>query len=189
MKKISLLDFIKFGTFGPISLGMTKMQVIKLLGTPDYCSDNNIESDNFAYGCYEFYYWVDSGVIYGIQNDRLLTYPYAKTPKEKKSDHKKNISFKNKFYEVDTWVLTSGEDKTFQEIVKELNKEKLNFTETINNNDLKLHLESGVEIVFDNLSNYYLQVDNGNLINKTRTISKKEDFLLYGINIFRPNIK
>ncbi|AEA43352.1 hypothetical protein [Fluviicola taffensis] len=115
---ISLKDFIKTGHFGLVKIGMTKDEVIKVLGQPDSDNDYGTGSGGMMFARYEFFYWQNNLKINGIQNDHLQA---------DCSNHKEMINFKNELWTIDKWFLQDNKNKTFGEVVELLNLEKISF--------------------------------------------------------------
>lgn len=66
MTIIYLKDFVLTGQFGPVKLGMSKEEMIQVLGQPDDDIDYDTGSCGLYYGWYEFFYFKDSEKINGI---------------------------------------------------------------------------------------------------------------------------
>jgi hypothetical protein len=70
MLTISLIEFIKTGNFGTITLGALIDEVIEQFGEDHDFGDFG-ETQIIKYDWYEFFYWTDTRKIFGIQNDHL----------------------------------------------------------------------------------------------------------------------
>ena len=70
MKTIQLREFVKTGQFGTISIGSTKADLVNSPGEEFDFVDCG-ETQLIKYGWYEFFYWTESELIFGIQNDHL----------------------------------------------------------------------------------------------------------------------
>lgn len=74
MEKINLRDFALTGEFGPVKIGMTKKQVIDLLGEPEADQDFGTGYTGLLYSWYEFFFETDTGILDSIQNDHLQAF-------------------------------------------------------------------------------------------------------------------
>lgn len=68
---ISLLEFIKTGRFGPVSLGMSRHDVFALFGKPDVVGAGNLETRLCKYGDIEFHFQAKTGLLYLIWSDHI----------------------------------------------------------------------------------------------------------------------
>jgi hypothetical protein len=115
MKVVSLKEFTETGSFGGITMGSSKGDLIKHFGEKfdfgDCCKTQIIK-----YGWYEFFYWTETEKIFGIQNDHLQV---------NKFNHKVAIDFKNKIWAIDKWFLKENEDITFKQVLDLLKKDSI----------------------------------------------------------------
>lgn len=176
MKKIYLKDFIKTGDFGPVKIGMTKQQVINLLGEPD--SDNDFGSGTFGllYSWYEFFFDKKTQALKSIQNDHLQA---------NCSEHDEMILFKNDKFEIDIWFLKVNHDITYKEVKEILKRENISFSEEKYwDNDI-IKFESGVFLDFDDGDDIWEIYEDGTTKKDEHLIiSNKENFVLNGIRYF-----
>ncbi len=176
MKKINLKDFIITGDFGPVKIGMTKQQVINLLGEPD--SDNDFGSGTFGllYSWYEFFFDKKTQVLKSIQNDHLQA---------NCSEHDEMILFKNDKFEIDIWFLKVNYDITYKEVKEILKRENISFSEEKYwDNDI-IKFESGVFLDFDDRDDIWEIYEDGTTKkDENLIISNKENFVLNGIRYF-----
>lgn len=177
MQQISLKDFAITGRFGPVSIGMTKNQVIDLLGQPEEENDFNQGSSGLTYSWYEFFYWTDTEIVYAIQNDHLTTWPYFKG-KAKRINHINAIYFKNEKFELDIWFLKPGKDICYEKVIEILDIENIRYKEIENPSSVyMIEFESGVRLDFNDESNRSYK--DGSPI-----ILKKNKQVLNGIRLF-----
>lgn len=115
MNTIHIKEFIRTGQFGTISIGSTKTDVINALGNKFDFADCG-ETQIIKYGWYEFFYWTDSELIFGIQNDHLQA---------DCTNHKEMIDFKSKLWTIDKWFLQVSKNITFGQIESFLTTEKI----------------------------------------------------------------
>ncbi|WP_299715194.1 hypothetical protein [uncultured Tenacibaculum sp.] len=176
MKKIYLKDFIITGDFGPVKIGMTKQEVINLLGEPD--SDNDFGSGTFGllYSWYEFFFDKKTQVLKSIQNDHLQA---------NCSEHDEMILFKNDKFEIDIWFLKVNYDITYKEVKEILKRENISFSEEKYwDNDI-IKFESGVFLDFDDRDDIWEIYEDGTTKkDENLIISNKENFVLNGIRYF-----
>jgi hypothetical protein len=107
---ISMKDFALTGKFGPVRIGMSKDDVIGLLGRPTGEAKLNAGHVDVQYGNYEFFF--DKGhILYAIQNDRC-------NPKNPES-----VEYKNKRFKIDPWVLRTPRAHTLTRVGGQLERE------------------------------------------------------------------
>ena len=133
---ISLKDFALTGQFGPVKVGMSKKEVISLLGTPDNDEDLGSGFSEIAYSWYEFFFDDHSDKLYGIQNDAL------------EDGHKDSIFFKNKHFEIDTWIIEVGKLLTYRDVKAQLKAEGISFDEKEKYDRPHFYFESGAYLDF-----------------------------------------
>ncbi|WP_299838467.1 hypothetical protein [uncultured Tenacibaculum sp.] len=176
MKKIYLKDFIITGDFGPVKIGMTKQEVINLLGEPD--SDNDFGSGTFGllYSWYEFFFDKKTQALKSVQNDHLQA---------NCSEHDEMILFKNDKFEIDIWFLKVNLDITYKEVKEILKRENISFSEEKYwDNDI-IKFESGVFLDFDDRDDIWEIYEDGTTKkDESLIISNKENFVLNGIRYF-----
>jgi hypothetical protein len=114
---IQLKEFIRTGKFGPISLGSTKADIIRLLGKKNDFADCG-ETQIVKYGWYEFFYYTKTEIVFGIQNDHVQA---------DGTNHHADINFRNVLWTLDKWFLKENENVTFGQVVDYLNEEKISF--------------------------------------------------------------
>lgn len=180
MKKINLKDFVLTGDFGPVKIGMTKEQVIDLLGEPEAGNDYGTGSIGLLYSWYEFFFDKKTKILKSIQNDHLQA---------NCAEHDEMILFKNDKIEIDIWFLKLNQDVTFREVKTILHKQEIPFTEEeILGNEI-IKFESGVYLDFDNKDGVWAMYEDGTIEkDKSLVIDDKENFVLNGIRYF-PNYK
>jgi len=183
MTIISLKDFIITGQFGPVTIGMTKDEVIKTLGKPDSDNDYGAGSGGLMYAWYEFFYSKDSLTIDGIQNDHLTTWPGSKRQKIK--DHQEAICFQNDSISIDIWFLKVGKDITYGEVINILRTEQIPFEE-MNDQDQGhlIKFKSGVTMDFNDQSVLWLGGMDGTVKPNEDIIPTLEHQYLNGIRLF-----
>jgi hypothetical protein len=182
MFTVYLKEFITTGKFGPIALGTSIDEVIIILGEPD----DKIEYDNghcgITYAWYEFFYKRDTGVLYAIQNDHLAAFPNRKT---KRVNNKKDICFKNDYFEINIWFLKKGKYLTFAEVIDNLKKEKIEFEIAKGySNESIIKFKSGVTLDFDDLSGLASFGEDSNDWTFSEKITDNNETILNGVRLF-----
>ncbi len=175
MKTISLKDFIITGSFGGLTIGMTKKELFELLGENDDINDYENGSSGIFYGYYEFFFDIETDKITGIQNDHLLIYPKLKR-KNRIEDHREAIYFENEKFKMDLWFLKFGVNIKYNEIIQILNNESVEFNEIYDiYSGCRIEFKSGVTMDFSDFDDYWF-IDN--------TIPDKNKLTLNGIRLF-----
>lgn len=118
MKIVSLKKFIETGSFDTLSIGSTREEVIECLGEKYDFYDSG-ETYIISFGWYEFFFWTDTGRLYGIQNDHLVA---------DCMNHDEMINFRNKKWQLDTWFLKANQHFTFKQVKELLEREKILYT-------------------------------------------------------------
>jgi hypothetical protein len=117
MTTIHLKEFIKTGQFGTISIGSTKADVVNAFGKKFDFADCG-ETQIIKYGWYEFFYWTESELVFGIQNDHLQA---------DCSNHKEMIDYKSKLWTIDKWFLQVNKNITLRQVEGFLTAEGISF--------------------------------------------------------------
>lgn len=141
MHLISLKEFVLTGNFGPVNKETPLADVVKLLGEPGF-QDNSLSQGYITalcYGRYEFFFYTETGLLHGIQNDQL---------EADCSNHDEMINYKNDYFEVDTWFLEAGKDMTCEELVLLLQREEIKFLFNTKKGYPEIQFESGVAFDF-----------------------------------------
>lgn len=179
MRIIHLKDFITKGKFGPIEVGKsTKDDVIALMGD-NYafldCEDTQI----IKYNGYEFFYWTESKILFGIQNDHLQ-YDCG--------NHDEMIQYENDQVKIDTWFLEANKDVTFSEIIKIIEDEKISYKLDKARYEGALEyirLVNGVTIDFsDELVSWNYDEKEEDWSMKIDPIKHQRKYVLVGIRLF-----
>lgn len=180
MRIISLKEFFQTGHFGPISIGQHKSELIEAFGEEFEFADCG-ETHIIRYGWYEFFYWTNSGKIFGIQNDHLQ----ADT-----SDHAACINFFNKDWILDKWFLRDNRNISLKEVEKVLRLENIVFNleqlSTVENESIITNRRSLVSMDFH--GNYRrMEYDELGEFIKWNEYSENDynNFVLNGIRIFK----
>ncbi len=179
IETIYLKNFIKTGIFGSIKIGSTKEELIKKLGDKYDWGDFG-EAQIIKYSWYEFFYYTDTGKIFGIQNDHLQA---------DCNNYKEVISFKNKYWTLDKWFLKKGHNITFKKIKEILLNEDIEFVieKSSYANDEKIIKCIESKVTFDFCNEYcILELDDkGKPKNwKEVKVDNQDDFVLNGIRLF-----
>lgn len=175
MKTISLKEFITTGNFGGVTIGSSKSELFKLLGETDEIIDYENGSGGIFYGYYEFFFDIETEKITGLQNDHLLIYPKLKR-KNRIEDHREAIYFENEKFKMDIWFLKYGINLKYNEILKILKKESVQFNEIYDIHcGCRIEFNSGVTMDFTDF-------DDDWYINQT--IPDKGKLFLNGIRLF-----
>lgn len=179
MTIISLKEFLKTGKFGNIEIGVsTKQDVIALMGEGYDFGDCGI-IQIIKYGWYEFFYWTESQLVQGIQNDHLLF---------DCSNHQEMIHYENAQVKLDTWFLSANQHITFAEITTILEQEGIAYQLAKHRYEGALEhiqIESGVTIDFVDEKDHSTYDDSKEQWNFNRIpITHQKDYLLNGIRLF-----
>lgn len=176
MTTIYLKDFALTGEFGPVKIGMTKDEVIQIMGEPESDSNFGTGSSGLVYGWYEFFYNTKTGILKSIQNDHLQA---------NCSDHDESIIVKNDNIEIDIWFLKLNQDLTRSDVKKALKKQGIPFIEEEYWESDIIRFESGVYLDFDDRSGVWAINEDGTIEkDKSVVIENKENFVLNGIRYF-----
>ncbi len=148
LTSISLKDFALTGHFGPVTLGMTKDDLITLLGEPDGIQDFG-DTVDVHYSWYEFFCLAENGKIIGIQNDHLCVAP-LESRRRMVENHRLNICFENERFLFDPWFLKPGINISYFQVIELLRAETISFEESfIDISGWRIVFPSGVYIDFD----------------------------------------
>jgi hypothetical protein len=142
MTTISLKDFILHGKFGDVTIGMTKNEVVKILGKPRQEQGDFLVDFGMAYyNGFEIFYW--DGKIHGIQNDHLDSLFVHSSIKTRRLSKKAKINVS---------LLLFGKAVTYKNTIEHLNQENIKFDIHKNQRDgyYELKFESGVKFDFKN---------------------------------------
>ncbi len=176
MRTISLKEFALTGRFGPVTVGMSKEQLLALLGPPESDNDFGTGWGGLRYGSYEFFYELENGLIASMQNDHLQA---------NCDNHGEMILFKNEAFTVDPWFLEAGRDFTYAQVIGILKGEKITFQEEKDRHIPFIRFASGVTLDFDNRDGVYCFDESGQLRqNREVIITLPADFVLNGIRYF-----
>jgi hypothetical protein len=180
MTTIQLKEFVKTGKFGTIGIGSTKSDVIDLLGE-DFDFGDFGDSQIIKYGWYEFFYWTNTGKLFGIQNDHLVA---------NCTNHDELILFENGLWKLDKWFLRENENFTFKQVMEILEQERIPFViEPVypgcDENLIKC-TESNVKFDFTMGYSYTEMDERGNFNGWVEVMlaEKEEDAVLNGIRLF-----
>jgi hypothetical protein len=179
---ISLKDFVLNGNFGPVKIGMTRDEVVNLLGKPEGEAKFGSGYGGLQYARYEFFYdKKNKGRIYAMQNDNLAIFPNLKT---KRVNNKYAICFSNDHFTIDIWFLKKGWYLTYKDVVQILKKEKIDY-EVIERHGVPIFkFASGVEMDFDDDSGFFIYGEDGKLQEQPTLILDRNDWILNGIRLF-----
>jgi hypothetical protein len=136
MKEISIYDFALSGAFGPVKIGMTKDEIVEIIGCPDSDNDFKTGSSGLLYGWYEFFYWTDNKKLFAIQNDHL------------DSDTTDNFNYSNGLFRFDPWIFTR--QIRLQDLCDILVTDKIQFEIKSFNDREIIELQTGFIFDFDN---------------------------------------
>lgn len=180
MKVIELEKFIKTGNFDKIKVGTsTKQDVIDLMGN-DYDFGDCGETQIIKYGWYEFFYWTQSKIVFGIQNDHLQF---------DCSNHDEMIEYENDYIKVDNWFLEGNKSTTFSEVIRILKSENIQYEFEKQNFDGALEylkLDNGITIDFNNeMTNWVYNKSENEWNIKSKLIKNQQDYILNGIRLFK----
>lgn len=143
MKKISILYFFKIGKLGEIELGFSKCEVSSLIGE-NMGIYNGISSEILKYGDIEFHFSDDELVMIFCDSLKFL---YGDM----------NVGTAIDF---DAWIFKKRRVYSFQEVVRELKKENINYLVQKSNDGIEMILESGVRLIYEYDDTLVLEGDN-----------------------------
>ncbi len=137
-KVISMLEFLRTGSFGGLTNGAKITELEQLFGEPIYTKDDEGNTGKWVYEDVDFYVNLEFNVVYGI-----VIWGF------RDKDELGSIPRENKNFRVDPWLLRwqLGLEKT----CNALKSENLRFQQLPNVPDEgyeTLKLESGTEIIF-----------------------------------------
>jgi len=134
--KIKLLDFFKYGKFDCIKLGQRIDWILENFPEPDiqYKLGTNSEFDIFEYGSIELHF--RDNILYLIFSDGWFNKFYGA----------KNIK-------IDKWIFKKMDELKLLNVLEKFNENEINYEKKEDNLNIKLKLESGIEITFENINN------------------------------------
>lgn len=179
MNTIHLKEFIKTGRFGTISIGSTKTDLVNSLGKKfDFadCGDSQI----IKYGWYEFFYWIENELIFGIQNDHLVSDCI---------NHKEMIDYKSKLWTIDKWFLQVNKNITFSHVERLLTAEDIPFeiVPAYKGSDENVIKCLNSNVTFDFVNEYRLvELNEKGKFKEWKEIVENDhsNFILNGIRLF-----
>ena len=179
MHTVHLKEFIKTGHFGTITIGSTKADVVNLLGKKFGFGDFG-ETQIITYGWYEFFYWTETELIFGIQNDHLQA---------DCTHHKEMIDYKSKVWTIDKWFLEVNKNITFRQVEDLLTAESIPFQiiPAYKGSEENLIKCIGSHVTFDFAHEYRLveYTEKGRFKNYKEVVeSDQSNFVLNGIRLF-----
>jgi hypothetical protein len=182
MITVSLKDFVLNGNFGPVKIGMTRDEVVNLLGKPEGEAKFGSGYGGLLYAWYEFLYDIENNnKILGIQNDSLAVSPNLET---KRINNKYAICFSNDHFTMDIWFLKKGWYLTYKDVVQVLKKEKIDY-EIIEKHGVPIFkFASGVEMDFDDNSGVVVYGEDAKNQEQPKPILDRNDWILNGIRLF-----
>ncbi len=164
MTTISLKEFLKTGMLGNIQIGKsTKQDVINLFGE-DYDFANCNDTQIIKYGWYEFFYYTDSELVFGFQNDHLSA----------DCNNREDVTYQNNQLKIDTWFIEPLKVVTVSDVETHLIQLGINFILQENKYDKspEFKLENGISIDFIKAIPY-------------ESKTTKEVYMLNGIRLFK----
>ncbi len=135
MKTIDLLEFLKTGKFGPISLGDSYDAIVESLGPPQGKIRVTKPQIAIHYGHYEFYFI--KGFLTMIQNDQF------------NSDYPEMMEFGNPQFAIEPRLFRADKVKNFAEIQLELKMANISFKPIEYFERVAIKTKSGVIIDFN----------------------------------------
>ncbi|MEO0468920.1 MAG: hypothetical protein AAF206_04805 [Bacteroidota bacterium] len=176
MITIYLKQFALTGEFGPVKLGMSKTEVLALLGKPDGDIDLGKAFSSLQYGWYEFFFIKKTGTLESIQNDHLQA---------QFTHGNRTINFKNDTFEIDPWFVKAGQDISRKEVKNILRAEGLSFAEEESGGSEIIRFDSGITLDFDNRDGEFFMNEAGEIEpDESVVIVEKEEFVLNGMRYF-----
>jgi hypothetical protein len=179
MNTIHLNEFIKTGKFGTITIGSTKTDLVNELGN-EFDFDNCGETQIIKYGWYEFFFWTESELIFGIQNDHLQA---------DCTNHSEMMQYKSKLWSIDKWFLEENRNITFGQVEEYLLRERISYEivpayKGCDENVIKC-MQS--KVTFDFVNEYRLvELNEKGEFKKWREFMENDqsNFVLNGIRLF-----
>lgn len=187
MLTVSLKAFITTGRFGPIGLGSTIEQVKEAFGAPEQWTGPDFTKGHgiITYAWYEFFYYTDTRLVYGIQNDHLSAFPNTATMRV---NNKRDICFTNDKFTIDIWFLKKNRLMTYQQVVTALAKEGIGYTSGWYYDGVQVRLDSGVKIDFFGIDEKEIADADMHKWRPVDTITSPERYILSGITHFDLNV-
>ena len=124
---VDILDFLKYGKFDYIKLGQTKDWILNNFPDPDDQSKSILK-----YGDIEFHF--DENILFLIFSEDFNNF-------ELNGGKKINVI---------NWIFNELSELTLINVLKLLNEKDINYKKDENKWFIKIRLESGVELTFDN---------------------------------------
>ena len=179
-KQISLLEFIKTGSFGGAILGMTDKEVVDFLGEPDW-KDETPDVIWFTFDNWEIHFLKsNNNAAFLIHNDHLL-YDCV--------NHDEMIGFENDKVKLNLDFIKPFNHIRLKQILGILEENKMKYN--LVNEDYKplLQLENNIYMDFidsepslERADGFYWGAGNKrNLNEEENKIKNQEDFILYTI--------
>ncbi|WP_447642800.1 MULTISPECIES: hypothetical protein [Chitinophagaceae] len=179
MTTIQLKEFIKTGKFGAISLGSTKTEVINILGDKFSFADCG-DAQIIKYGWFEFFYYTDTEIVFGIQNDALQADCI---------NHNEMINLDSELYRLDKWFLKDNENITFRQVAEYLNQENIPFDIVPAHRGSEENIIKCInsKVAFDFVNGYMIaELNAKGKVEKWKEVieENQSDYVLNGIRLF-----
>jgi hypothetical protein len=149
--EISLFDFFKYGKFDCIKLGQTKEWVLNNFPDADSQYENK-PFDILKYGNIEFHFY--NNILFLIFSEEFGNFNEGKS------------------LIIDKWILKKPNKLKLLNVLEKLNENGIDYEKKEDNLGIKLKLESGIELTFENnndienLNKNYYELTTFGLYNK-----------------------
>lgn len=182
MKTVSLLEFVKTGSFGGATLGMDDKEVLQLLGEPDG-EDDYEEVLMFSYGWWEVHFLKDnSNKAFLIHNKQLL-YDCE--------NHDEMLRFENEKFRLNTDFVQPFKYARVRQILDLMDKEGIGFSIVNEEREPIMKFDSGVYMNFTDVEpvipkpdGFHFGPSRGQrMIDGDKKIEHSDDLILYTIGI------
>lgn len=180
--KISIIEFVKTGMFGDISLDMTKKEVESIMGEPDGHFDSG-DSSLLNYGWWEVHFLrSNANKAYLIHNDHLL---YDCT------NHDEMIQFENDHWKLELDFIKPFQHIRLRQIIEILDGHNIGYKLVNEDYQPILQLENKVYMDFTDTEPFKTKGEgfswgpgrNQGLQSGEKRIKKSEDLILYTIGV------
>jgi hypothetical protein len=152
--EINIFDFFKYGKFDYIKLGQTKEWILNNFPDADSQYENK-PFDILKYGNIEFHF--HKNILFLIFSEEFDDFNGGK-----------NLI-------IDKWILANPNELKLLNVLKKLNENNIDYEKKEDNLGIKLKLESGIELTFENtndiekLNKNYYELTTFGLYNKEIT--------------------
>jgi hypothetical protein len=123
---ISILEFLRTGYFGPVTVGIPRIEVLQKLGEPDWFQDYSTRVETWQQKvevCTDSDFWQYSGVQFFFDHVNDILSGITFRPRYFHNQHLDKT-------QVDSWIFKNGYQPTKQEFILALEKESIEVKDT-----------------------------------------------------------